>query len=123
MIQILRLKNGEDIIGEIYTDTGDIEIVDPMTVGIEYRNNEPGLVMRHWLPVQLIHSNRTVIKKEDVLTFFHPNKEFSEYYENTVKKMNELLQAKKFADELTNEEIEDIMDAFEDLDNNEHTLH
>jgi hypothetical protein len=30
MIQILRLKNGEDIIGEVFTDTGDYEIQQPI---------------------------------------------------------------------------------------------
>ena len=113
MIEILRLKNGEDIIGEVYTDTGDYEILDPMSVGLETRGKETGLVMQHWLPVQLIEGNRTVIRKEDVLTTFSPNSEFKEYYQNTVKKLNDILNAKKLADEMSDEEIQEAIDILE----------
>lgn len=113
MIEILRLKNGEDIIGEVYTDTGDYEILDPMSVGLETRGKETGLVMQHWLPVQLIEGNRTIIKKEDVLTTFSPNSEFKEYYQNTVKKLNDILNAKKLADEMSDEEIQEAIDILE----------
>ena len=122
MIEILRLKNGEDIIGEVYTDTGDYEILDPMSVGLETRGKETGLVMQHWLPVQLIEGNRTIIRKEDVLTTFSPNSEFKEYYQNTIKKLNQILEAKKLADEMTDEEIQEAMDIMEfELGNN--TIH
>jgi hypothetical protein len=114
MIQIIRLKNGEDIIGQVYDDTGDYEIQEPMSVSVEYRGRESGLVMQHWLPVQLIENNKTMIRKDDVLTTFHPNAEFKEYYENTVKKMQDLLKAKEITDAMTDEEIEDIMDALDD---------
>ena len=113
MIEILRLKNGEDIIGEVYTDTGDYEILDPMSVGLETRGKETGLVMQHWLPVQLIEGNRTIIRKEDVLTTFSPNSEFKEYYQNTVKKLNDILNAKKLADEMSDEEIQEAIDILE----------
>lgn len=122
MIEILRLKNGEDIIGEVHKDTGDYEILEPMSVGIETRGGQSGLIMSHWLPVQLIEGNRTVIKKEDVLTTFHPNSEFKEYYINTVKKLNDILEAKKLADEMTDEEIQEAIDAME-LELGNKTIH
>ena len=124
MIEILRLKNGEDIIGEVYTDLGieGYEIHEPMLVGIETRGNNAGLVMQHWLPVQLIEKNWTTIKKEDVLTTFAPNSEFKEYYQNTIKKLNQILEAKKLADEMTDEEIQEALDIMElELGNN--TIH
>jgi hypothetical protein len=124
MIEILRLKSGEDIIGDVYKDTGDYEILEPMSVGIETRGREAGLVMQHWLPVQLIEGNKTTIKKEDVLTTFHPNNEFKEYYKNTVKKLNDILNAKKIADEMTDEEIEDAINEMEFLNHNgDYKLH
>ena len=105
MIQIIRLKNGEDIIGQVMDNTSDYEIDQPMSVSVEYHGRESGLVMHHWLPIQLIDKNTATIKKEDVLTTFHPNNEFKEYYKNTVKKLNDILNAKKIADEMTDEEI------------------
>jgi hypothetical protein len=52
---------------------------------------------------------------------FEPNEEFAEYYTNTVEKIKNLLKAKNVADSMTDEEIEDIMDAMEDGDGQ--TLH
>ena len=116
MIQIIRLKNGEDIIGDVVTFSDDYEIQEPMSVSVEYRGRESGLVMNHWLPVQLIDINKTLIKKTDVLTTFIPNKEFSEYYENTVEKLNRLLQVRKEVEEMSDEQIASVMENL--LDNN-----
>lgn len=122
MIQILRLKNGEDIIGEVFEDIRDeLEIQCPMTVDLEYRGKESGLVMSHWLPVQLIDRNQVKIKSCDVLTKFTPNDEFAEYYMNTVEKLKNLLKAKEITDSLSDEDIEDIMEALEDSEGQ--TLH
>ena len=114
-IKIVRLKNGEDIIGNL-TDSidGDYEISEPMSVSLVQKGHESGLVMSHWLPVQLIKKNEIKINSRDVLTMFEPNDEFAEYYTNTVEKIKQLLKAKNVADSMTDEEIEDIMDALND---------
>ena len=115
MIKIVRLKNGEDIIGNLMTiPIDDIQITEPMSVYISNRGQESGLVMAHWLPVQLIKKNEITIKSCDVLTMFEPNQEFEEYYLNTVEKIKSLMKAKELSDEMTDDEIEDIMDALED---------
>ena len=122
MIQILRLKNGEDIIGEVFNDiSNEYEIHEPMSVSVEYNGRESGLVMAHWLPVQLIDRNQTVIKKEDVLTTFMPNKEFVEYYESTIERMNRLLKVKKEVDAMSDEEISEIMEDM--IDGKDKTYH
>jgi SAM-dependent MidA family methyltransferase len=121
-IKIVRLKNGEDIIGNLSDNTdGDYEISEPMSVSLVQKGHESGLVMSHWLPVQLIKKNEIKINSRDVLTMFEPNEEFAEYYTNTVEKIKNLLKAKNVADSMTDEEIEDIMDALEDGDGQ--TLH
>jgi hypothetical protein len=122
MIKIVRLKSGEDIIGSLENlPIDDIQITEPMSVAITNRGQESGLVMAHWLPVQLIKKNEITIKSCDVLTMFEPNDEFVEYYLNTVEKIKSLMKAKELTDEMTDEEIEDIMDALEDGDGQ--TLH
>ena len=113
-IKIVRLKNGEDIIGVLNDINGEYEITEPMSVSVVQKGHQSGLVMAHWLPVQLIKKNEIKISSSDVLTVFEPNDEFAEYYTNTVEKINELLKAKSLADEMTDEEIEDIMDALDD---------
>jgi len=115
MIKIVRLKNGEDIIGDLMKlPIDDIQITEPMSVAITNRGQESGLIMSHWLPVQLIKKNEITIKSCDVLTMFEPNDEFAEYYLNTVEKIKSLMKAKELTDEMTDEEIDDIMDALDD---------
>ena len=116
MIQIIRLKNGEDIIGQVASGLDEYEIEQPMSVSVEHRGRESGLVMDHWLPVQLIDVNKTVIKKEDVLTTFIPNKEFTEYYEHTVERLDRLLKVRKEVEEMSDDQISEIMEDL--LDNN-----
>ena len=123
-IKIVRLLNGEDIIGNVTTmQTGVYNVEEPMTVGIEYRNKEAGLMMHHWLPVQLIEKNEIIIENKDILGILEPNNDFCEYYLNTVEKIKDLLKAKKMIDGMDDEEVESIMDTFYDMDNNEYTLH
>ena len=116
MIQIIRLKNGEDIIGQVASGLDEYEIEQPMSVSVEHRGRESGLVMDHWLPVQLIDVNKTVIKKEDVLTTFIPNKEFSEYHEHTVERLERLLQVRKEVEAMSDDQISEVMEDL--LDNN-----
>ena len=114
-VKIVRLKNGEDIIGNLNNlEDGNYEIFEPMSVSVVERGKESGLVMSHWLPVQLIKKNEITISSCDVLTVFEPNDEFAEYYTNTVDKMKALLKAKEITDNLSDEEVEDIMDALDD---------
>jgi hypothetical protein len=124
MIKIVRLQNGEDIIGNLTAeDIGKYIVEEPMTVDIEYRGREAGLMMHHWLPVQLIKKNEIILENKDVLCILEPNDEFCEYYLNTVEKIKELLSAKNTLDGLDEEETNDIMDAFEELLNDGKTLH
>ena len=120
-IKIIRLKSGEDIIGSLHNVDDGIEITEPMSVSVVNNGRENGLVMSHWLPVQLIKKNEITISSCDVLTVFEPNDEFAEYYTNTVVKIRNLLQAKQIAENLTNEELEEIMDNLENIEG--HTIH
>ena len=114
-ITIVRLKNGEDIIGNVrIADDGLIYMQEPMTVDVVQKGNESGLVMSHWLPVQLIKKNEIILKPNDILTSFEPNADFCEYYVNTVRKISELMKAKEAVDNMTGEEIETIMEAIKD---------
>jgi SAM-dependent MidA family methyltransferase len=111
-IKIVRLKNGEDIIGSLCNKSdGDIDITEPMCVSVVEQGNHQGLVMSHWLPVQLIKKNEITINSRDVLTVFEPNEEFCEYYENTVEKLHAVLKAKELTDAMTDEEIEEVMES------------
>lgn len=122
-IKIVRLKNGEDIVGQIVNLKDSYDVIEPMTVDVEYRGKEAGLVMRHWLPVQLVKNNEINIKTNDVLCLLDPSDDFAEYYVNTVEKIHNLLKARNLVDELDDEEVNDIMDALDELQQHGNTLH
>jgi hypothetical protein len=123
MISIFRLKNGEDIIGQHFDEHYDKEynIKEPMSVDLDYHGNKANLVMHHWLPVQLVAQNEVKISTQDVLCVLSPSNDMEEYYTNTVKKLRDILEAKKLADEMTDEEIEEAMNSMEEMFNN--TIH
>lgn len=122
-IKIVRLKNGEDIVGQINNVDDSYDVIEPMTVDVEYRGKEPGLVMRHWLPVQLVKHNEINIKQSDVLCVLEPSDDFVEYYVHTVEKIHDLLKARNLVDELDDDEVNDIMDALDELQQDGNTLH
>ena len=122
-IKIVRLKNGEDIVGQLINVDDSYDVIEPMTVDVEYRGKEPGLVMRHWLPIQLVKHNEINIKQSDVLCVLEPSDDFAEYYVNTVEKIHDLLKARNLVDELDDDEVNDIMDALEELEQAGNTLH
>ena len=122
-IKIVRLKNGEDIVGQLINVDDSYDVIEPMTVDVEYRGKEPGLVMRHWLPIQLVKHNEINIKQSDVLCVLEPSDDFAEYYVNTVEKIHNLLKARNLVDELDDDEVNDIMDALEELEQAGNTLH
>ena len=124
MIKILRLSNGEDIIGNaIEQYVGQYIVSEPMSVDIDYHSKEAGLIMHHWLPIQLIDKNEVQLEPKDVLCVMEPNNEFREYYLNTVEKIKDLLKAKNLVDSLDDDEVNDIMDAFDELNLDGTTLH
>ena len=59
-IKIVRLRNGEDIIGSLANVcNGNMDIIEPMSVAVE-EGPHARLIMSHWLPVQLIKKNETI---------------------------------------------------------------
>ena len=123
--QIVKLQNGTDLIANVaMNDSKEYVLEEPMEFNIDFRDRgESGLVMRHWLPVQLLKKNSIEIQPKDILSLLDPDEEFCEYYINTVSKIKELIKAKKLAAEMTDDEIQDMIDNFEDLNQYGNTLH
>jgi hypothetical protein len=123
--QIIKLQNGTDLIANVAMNNAEEYVLEePMEFNIDIRGREEaGLIMRHWLPVQLLKKNSISIKTKDVLSVMEPEDEFCEYYLNTVYKIKELLKAKSLVDEMDDDEIQEMLDEFEDLSNDGDTIH
>jgi len=123
-VKIVRLKNGEDIVGQLTANgISAYDVTEPMTVGLEFQGKELGLVMRHWLPIQLIKKNEISLEKQDILCLIEPADDFCEYYVNTIKKIQDLMKAKKMVQNMSDEEINDALQQFEDLNHDGNILH
>jgi len=79
--------------------------------------------MRHWLPVQLLKKNHIQLNVHDVLCVLEPDEEFSEYYVNTVEKIKRLLEAKNSVNNMSEEEIQQIVDEYNIMNQGNDTLH
>jgi hypothetical protein len=121
--QIIKLQNGTDLIANVTLNGEQYLLEEPMEFGVNFRGREAGLMMKHWLPVQLLKKNSIEIHSKDVLSLLEPEEEFCEYYIDTVSKIKELLKAKKIVSEMDDDELDNIMNAFEGTDQNGFTLH
>jgi hypothetical protein len=122
--QIVKLKNGEDLIANVSLSDSHYTLEEPMEFMLDdSRGREVGLVMRHWLPVQLLKRNSIEIKAQDVLSIMEPADDFCEYYVNTVSKIKELLKAKNLIDDMDDDEMQQMINDFEELQHHGNTLH
>ena len=122
--QIIKLQNGTDLIANVSGSNLDrLTLNEPMEFQVDYRGKESGLIMNHWLPLQLVKKNSVEIYTKDILSIMEPDDEFCEYYINTVERIKELLKAKTAVNEMTDEELTQIINDFEGLRGNGDTVH
>ena len=94
-VKLIRLKTGEDIISYIeQVDKLNFIVREPMVVitKMDNRNGKHIIMMDHWLPVPLIRHNEAFITESEIVTMLEPTSDFSEYYENAVSTMKQVLQ-------------------------------
>ena len=107
-IRLIRLQNGDDIIASFELDNDIVRISEPMLVEMHHRGTHMGLILQHWLPIQLIKKNETILQSKDIVCVVEPNDELSQYYINTVEQIKNLFAAR---DELEDDELEDEMES------------
>ena len=121
-IQIIRLKSGEDVVGNITKNSDrSVTVHDPMAISLETINKKIVLLMENWLPTQILKKNTVKIKSTDILTYMAPNPEFVEYYTNTVSVLKTYKKTKEAVDALSQEDYDMVMEAIESISNQ--TIH
>jgi hypothetical protein len=119
-VNILRLKSGEDIICYMeHYGHDEIVVRDAMVVftKTDFKSGKQIIMLEHWLPIQLIKENETIIKQSEVVATMTPNSDFFEYYMNAVSVVKESLSSEgdelssSDDDELTPEDMRLILDA------------
>ncbi len=112
-VQIVRFKDGLDVICNIdYKDLSDkVELFNPMIFEVRSTN----LVMQQWLPLAVIKGNSVMIDNREILCVMDPNDDFAEYYEETVRKTNEVLRKKEESSD-DKEKIQEFLQSLIDLE-------
>ena len=118
-IQIVRLKDGRDIICNVEFETdGMISMEEPMLFEVRNAN----LMIQHWLPIAVTKDNKVTIHEENVLCIYEPNNSFREYYEGIVSKINEVVEGSDLSNANVNK-IKEILDALEESPEDVSSLH
>lgn len=106
-IQILRLKDGSDIICNTESVApGMVELQYPMMFSMVNKN----LVLQHWLPLAAMKGTSVRIPRDEIICYMEPNDDFSDYYNTAVNKIANAMEID------TEEQIGDIMDAMDELE-------
>ena len=114
-IQIIRLQNGDDLIANVTHIANALILSEPMLFGLEAgRNGQGNLLLKHFLPVQLLKKNEMRISDEEVFTVLEPDDEFAEFYEHTISRTQKLLNSKdEFDDAEANVDYESLLESFD----------
>jgi len=106
-IQILRLKDGADVICTTESvQAGMIELTLPM----EFQMVNQNLVLQHWLPLAAMKGNSVKIPREEIFCYMEPNENFAEYYMTAVQKVTAALE------EGLEDDQEEMLEAMEELE-------
>ena len=107
-IQILRLKDGSDIICNTY-------IREPETVEVDYPMMfdmvNQRLVLQHWLPMAAMKGTSVTIRLNEIVCIMEPTDDFAEYYETAVNKLNSVVETQQ------EDGFNDIINAMDELEN------
>lgn len=102
-IQVIKLYNGDEIIG-FTEDFGDkILIKDAFQFFLKIdKNGLHNIAMDYWLPVPLVKDNEATLSRKEIIAIMEPSDDFKEYYENALDSVQKT------------KEVKDKMDLMED---------
>lgn len=102
-IQVIKLYNGDEIIG-FTEDFGDkIVIKEAFQFFLKIdKNGLHNIAMDYWLPVPLVKDNEATLSRKEIIAIMEPSDDFKEYYENALDSVQKT------------KEVKDKMDLMED---------
>lgn len=117
-VQILRFKDGLDVICNVNELLHEFEISNPMVFEVRSTN----LVLQQWLPLAVIKGESVTIHKDEILCTMDPNDEFAEYYTETIRKMKETVSKIK-SSEVEEDRIKMMLDTLSELESSKAIKH
>jgi hypothetical protein len=98
----------------------EIVVRDAMVVytKMDFKSGKQTILLEHWLPIQIIKENETIIKNSEIIAIMTPTNAFVDYYTNAsslVKQARMEAESDELSsssdDELTPEDMKMILDA------------
>lgn len=87
-VKIFRMMDGLDVIAKFEEINGfEIKLIEPLSISIELKKNEPVMLLHAWLPVLLLKNNEVILKNNDLITL-EPTDDVVEFYINAISKIN-----------------------------------
>lgn len=125
-VKIVRIITGEDVICNFIEDASGTYMSEPLEVDVKpSKKGEPSVILRNWLPIELVSDNLTRVNPRNIIAVFDVNDTVMEYYNSTMDKINNALitsaKMKEMEKENTVEEMMDVMEAL--LESQDKTLH
>lgn len=123
-IKIVRLQNGEDLIGDVsHKSDGSIDIYDPMVFAMDYRGKFPSLLIKHWTPTQLFQKTAINLNQSNIMFITEPTEIFLNYYTDIVNEENSEPRHEESNNESEETLLEELIDKFNTITNESNTLH
>jgi len=116
-IQILRLKDGYDLVSDVVELENSYQLIDPMLFEV----HKSTLIVQQWLPIGIVKNDFVILNKSDILCVMEPNDEFCDYYSSMVSKVKDVLDKSKVLDG-DQEDLENIALAMEELESSKGIL-
>jgi hypothetical protein len=106
-IKIIRLQNGEDVIGAIQED--EISIIISYPLSLIFKTLPDGkhlMMMTPWIPLEIVEDGHAHIHNEDVLTVFTPKRALIVYYHKYISDIQQ--RADEEYDEIENALLSEV---------------
>lgn len=108
-VKIVRMITGEDVICDFIEDAVGTHFKEPLEISFKVSKGQPIVVLKNWLPVEVINDNFARVNPRNIVAVFDASESVSEYYGNTMEKINRSL----IASAELKDNPEDMMDVME----------
>lgn len=107
-VQILRLKNGQDVICNIKNidkETSSISIECPLDIDVTMINEKKIIILSPWIPLEITDENNCMIRSSDILTFIKPRISLITQYIDLYWSINSLIKDYDFLESISKSSI------------------
>lgn len=110
-VKIVRMLTGEDVICDFVEDEGGTYMVEPLEINMKMHKGNATVVLKNWLPVEIINDNLARVNPRNIIAVFDASETVSEYYDETMTKINKAILASSKIKEENEDNMMDVMEA------------